>query len=484
MNIYDLEPQSVMKFFYEINQIPRGSGNEKQISDYLVAFAKERQLEVVQDDALNVLIRKSATPGYENHKGVIIQGHMDMVCSKNAGVDHDFEKDPIDMLVDGDYITANGTTLGADNGIAVAMGLALLDAQDVKHPELEVIITTDEEVGLNGAIAFDANQLRGGYYLNLDSEEEGEFTIGCAGGLKSIINLPVYKETIETDSLICKEVAITKLLGGHSGVDIENYRANAVKLTGRILCKLDEEFDFSLLDIYGGDKDNVIPREAFFTIVFSKEEQERFDQVLDTIAQKIQHEYQSSDPNIEIVSKTIDVEKTVEVLAEASLESLIFLLMTVPNGIQTMSPELKGFVESSLNIGKVAVEDDHVVFLFAVRSSIASLKEHITNQLKCYANYCNAEFIKTAEYPEWPVKNDTELLKKAVEVYKNMYKKEPIVKSIHAGLEGGVFMEKLPHLEAISLGPDMEGVHSPDERVSISSIQRTYTYLINLIEAL
>ncbi len=484
MNIYDLEPQSVMKFFYEINQIPRGSGNEKQISDYLVAFAKERQLEVVQDDALNVLIRKSATPGYENHKGVIIQGHMDMVCSKNAGVDHDFEKDPIDMLVDGDYITANGTTLGADNGIAVAMGLALLDAQDVKHPELEVIITTDEEVGLNGAIAFDANQLRGGYYLNLDSEEEGEFTIGCAGGLKSIINLPVYKETIETDSLICKEVAITKLLGGHSGVDIENYRANAVKLTGRILCKLDEEFDFSLLDIYGGDKDNVIPREAFFTIVFSKEEQERFDQVLDTIAQKIQHEYQSSDPNIEIVSKTIDVEKTVEVLAEASLESLIFLLMTVPNGIQTMSPELKGFVESSLNIGKVAVEDDHVVFLFAVRSSIASLKEHITNQLKCYANYCNAEFIKTAEYPEWPVKNDTELLKKAVEVYTNMYKKEPIVKSIHAGLEGGVFMEKLPHLEAISLGPDMDGVHSPDERVSISSIQRTYTYLINLIEAL
>ncbi len=484
MNIYDLEPQSVMKFFYEINQIPRGSGNEKQISDYLVEFAKERQLEVVQDDALNVLIRKAATPGYENHKGVIIQGHMDMVCSKNAGVDHDFEKDPIDMLIDGDYITANGTTLGADNGIAVAMGLALLDAQDVKHPELEVIITTDEEVGLNGAIAFDANQLRGGYFLNLDSEEEGEFTIGCAGGLKSIINLPVYKETIETDSLICKEVAITKLLGGHSGVDIENYRANAVKLTGRILCKLDEEFDFSLLDIYGGDKDNVIPREAFFTIVFSKEEQERFDQVLDTIAQKIQHEYQSSDPNIEIVSKTIDVEKTVEVLAEASLESLIFLLMTVPNGIQTMSPELKGFVESSLNIGKVAVEDDHVVFLFAVRSSIASLKEHITNQLKCYANYCNAEFIKTAEYPEWPVKNDTELLKKAVEVYTNMYKKEPIVKSIHAGLEGGVFMEKLPHLEAISLGPDMDGVHSPDERVSISSIQRTYTYLINLIEAL
>ena len=484
MNIFDLEPKSVMKFFYEINQIPRGSGNEKAISDYLVGFAKERGLEVIQDEALNVLIRKSATKGYESHKGVIIQGHMDMVCSKNAGVEHDFEKDPIDMMIDGDYITANGTTLGADNGIAVAMGLALIDANDLQHPEIELIITTDEEVGLNGAIAFDASQLNGGYYLNLDSEEEGEFTIGCAGGLKAIVKLPIYKEKMDTSHLICKEVSITKLNGGHSGVDIDRYRANAIKLTGRILCKLDEELEFSLLDIYGGDKDNVIPRETFFTLAFAKEEESQFDNLLDAISIKIQNEFQATDPNIEIVSKTIDVDSTIEVLAESALETLIFLLMTVPNGIQTMSPELEGFVESSLNIGKVAVEDDHIIFLFAVRSSIASLKEYITNQLKCYADYCNAEFIKTAEYPEWPVKNNTQLLEKAIEVYKTMYKKEPIVKSIHAGLEGGVFMEKLPHLEAISLGPDMDGVHSPDERISISSIQRTYDYLIKLIEAL
>lgn len=484
MNIYDLEPKSVMGFFHEINQIPRGSGNEKAISEYLVDFAKERQLEVNQDKALNVLIRKPASAGYEDHKGVIIQGHMDMVCSKNAGVDHDFEKDPIDMYVDGDYITANGTTLGADNGIAVAMGLALLDDQDAKHPEIELIITTDEEVGLNGAIAFDATQLRGGYYLNLDSEEEGEFTIGCAGGLKSIIHLPIHKEVIDSNKLICKEVAMTKLLGGHSGVDIQSYRANAIKLTGRILCKLDREMDLFLLDIHGGDKDNVIPRETFFTIAFPKEEEERFEQILDSMAEKIQNEYHLTDPNIEIISKTIDMDSTIEVLEESALESLIFILMTVPNGIQTMSPELEGFVESSLNIGKVAVEDDHIVFLFAVRSSLASLKEYITNQLKCYADYCNADFIKTAEYPEWPVKHNTQLLEKAIDVYKRMYNKEPIVKSIHAGLEGGVFMEKLPHLEAISLGPDMDGVHSPDERISISSIQRTYEYLTNLIEAL
>jgi len=482
MNQFEnLEPKSVMKYFKAINDIPRESGNEKAVSDYLVSFANERGLEVIQDESLNVLIRKPATKGYEEAKGIILQGHMDMVCEKNADTDHDFLNDPIDMIVEGDYLTANGTTLGADNGIAVAMGLAVLDAKDMSHPELELIVTTDEEVGMTGAINFDASQLKGKYFINLDSEEEGEFTVGCAGGLKASINLPIQKEKISSKGLICREVSIKNLIGGHSGVEIDKCRANAIKLTGRILCKLDEKVNIQLMDILGGKKDNVIPREAFFTIMLPKEEEELFETILDLVGSEISDEYRTSDPDIEIVSKSLDVDDIVEVIEEEDLETAIFLLIGLPNGIQTMSAELEGFVESSLNIGKIAVEDDHIVYLFAVRSSIKSLKYYITDQLELFARYTNSEFIKTAEYPEWPVKKESNLVHKAIEIYENKFNKKPLVKSIHAGLESGVFLEKRNDIEAISIGPDMSGVHSPDEKVSISSIERTFDFLKDLL---
>ncbi len=484
MNIYELEPKSVMQFFYAINQIPRGSGNEKEISDYLLRFAKERGLDAIQDEALNVLIRKPATAGYENQTGVILQGHMDMVCSKNADVDHDFTKDPIQMYVDRDDITANGTTLGADNGIAVAMGLALLDANDINHPALEVIITTEEEVGLNGAIAFDGNQLQGGYFINLDSEEEGEFTIGCAGGLKGMLKIPIQRTLINTEDYLCKEIALTKLIGGHSGVDILHYRGNAIKLTGRILCKLKESINFSIVDIEGGEKDNVIPRECFTTLIFPKKDEHLFDEQLDCLAQYIQDEYGQTDSNIELVSKTIDIPKSVHTFSDETISTLLFLLQTLPNGIQTMSPVVQGFVESSLNLGVICCEEEHIVLSSAIRSNKASLKTYISDQLRCYSTYCNVEFVTTADYPAWPDNPNSQLLQQAVDVYKSMYHQEPIIKTIHAGLEVGVFMEKCPHLEAISIGPNMASIHSPDERLSIASTQRTYAYLIKLLESL
>jgi len=482
--ILNLEPKSVIKFFYEINQIPRGSGNEQAISDYLVDFAKTRNLEVIQDEFLNVLISKPCTAGYENAPGVIMQGHMDMVCDKNEDTVHDFTKDPIDMIIDGDHLTANGTTLGADNGIAVAMGLAVLDNNNLEHAALELIITTDEEVGMTGAMRFDANLLKGKYFLNLDSEEEGEFTVSCAGGLKSFINLPIQKHEIKTKGLMCKEIAIKKLTGGHSGVDIHKSRANAIKLTGRILCKLDEKVEIQLVDIHGGLKDNIIPREAFFTVVFPENEESTFEEVLDNVCSDLATEYRTTEPNIEVISDTLDVPETIEVIEEDDMEKVIFLLMGLPNGIQTMSPEIKDFVESSLNIGKIAIEDDHIVYLFAVRSSIRSLKYHISDQLELFARHTNADFIKTAEYPEWPLQQDSALLTKAIEVYKAKYNKEPLVKGIHAGLEPGVFLEKRTDFEAISLGPDMDAVHSPDEWLSISSVGRTYDYLIDLLKSL
>ncbi len=479
--LFNLEPKDVIKFFYDINQIPRGSGDEQAISDWLVDFAKTRGFDVIQDEFLNVLISKPATKGYENAPGIIMQGHMDMVCDKNEETVHDFTKDPIDMYIDGDHLTANGTTLGADNGIAVAMGLAVLDSQDLEHGPLELIVTTDEEVGMTGALNFDVNLLKGKYFLNLDSEEEGEFTVSCAGGLKSIINLPISKQVISSEGLICKEIALKKLTGGHSGVDISKCRANAIKLTGRILCKLDERVDIQLIDIHGGQKDNVIPRETFFTVIFPKEQEKAFEEVLDVIAEDLAIEYRTTEPTIEIISDTLDVPDEVEVLEEENLEAVIFLLMGVPNGVQTMSADLEDFVESSLNIGKIAVEDDHIIFLFAIRSSIRSLKYHITEQLELFARHTNAEFIKTAEYPEWPLQKDSELLTKAIAVYTNKYGKAPLVKGIHAGLEPGVFLEKRTDIEAISLGPDMDAVHSPDEWLSISSLERTYDFLKDLL---
>lgn len=482
--LFNLEPKNVIKFFYDINQIPRGSGDEQAISDFLVDFAKTRGFEVIQDEFLNVLMSKPATPGYEDAPGVIIQGHMDMVCDKNEDTVHDFTKDPIEMIIDGDHLTANGTTLGADNGIAVAMGLAVFDSSDLQHGPLEMIVTTDEEVGMTGAIEFDKSLLKGEYFLNLDSEEEGEFTVSCAGGLKSIINLPISKQLLKSEGFICKEIALKKLTGGHSGVDINKNRANAIKLIGRILCKLDEKVDIQLIDIHAGQKDNVIPREAFFTVVFPKEQEDAFEGVLDDVALLLANEYRATEPTIELISDTLDVPDEIEVLEEENLEAVIFLLMGLPNGVQSMSAEIKDFVESSLNIGKIAVEDDHIVFLFAVRSSVASLKYHISEQLELFAKHTNADFIKTAEYPEWALVAESELLNKAVEVYTAKYGKAPLVKGIHAGLEPGVFLEKRSDIQAISLGPDMDAVHSPDEWVSISSLERTYDYLKDLLAAL
>lgn len=477
-----LEPERVFYYFEEISKIPRGSGNEQEISDYLVAFAKERGLYVNQDSYLNVIIKKDGTTGYENAPTVIIQGHIDMVCEKNANTDHDFENDGIKLLIDGDFITADGTTLGADNGIAVAYALALLDADNIAHPPLEIIMTTDEEVGMTGALNMDVSELVGNYFINMDSEEEGELCVSCAGGLRAHINLPFNSSEIKTSDYIIKEISVKNLKGGHSGMDIDKGRANANKLTGRILCKLNEKLDIKLIDIYGGMKDNVIPRESFCTIAINKNDEETFIELLDSVSSNIANEYRTSDPDITIYSSTINCETTVEVIDSDALQKVVFLLMTLPNGIQTMSSELEDIVESSLNLGRVAKEDDKIVFLFAIRSSIRSLKYHITKQIELFAKMCNAEFIKTNEYPEWEYNKDSKLLNICVETYEKMYGKKPLVKAIHAGLEPGVFIEKLPKLDAISFGPDTIDVHSPDEKVSISSTRRTWEFLCNVLK--
>ncbi len=479
-----LQPEKVFYYFEEISQIPRRSGNEKAISDYMVGFAKERGLKVIQDEYNNVVIYKNGTEGYESSPAVILQGHLDMVCEQNEGTGHDFEKDPIDLMIDGEWLTANGTTLGADNGIAVAYILAVLDSSELKHPPIEAVFTTDEEVGLTGALMMDKSVLNAKYFINLDSEEEGELTVGCAGGLKAKLSLPVTLTTNEFDQPVVKKIRIKGLKGGHSGVDIDKNRANADRVMGRVLSHLREEFSLRLVDVKGGSKDNVIPREAEVTLVIEDELIGHFKEHFTQVVADVKHELRTGEPELTIVEETLSFSESMHIMSKDSTDTVIFTLINVPNGIQTMSADLEGMVESSLNLGKVAVEDQRVIFLFAVRSNVRTLKYHITNQLQWFANQIGAVFIQTADYPEWEFKPESNLLTQAAKIYEANTGKEPIVKAIHAGLEPGAFLEKLPHLDAISIGPDMEEVHSPNERLHIKSTERTWDFLKEILAAL
>lgn len=474
-----IEPGIVFNYFEAISNIPRGSGNEKEVSDYLVTFAKERNLEVIQDDALNVIIKKAASKGYENSPKVILQGHVDMVCEKNFDTEHDFLKDPIRLVVDGDFISAEGTTLGADNGLAVAYCLAILDS-DLEHPAIEALFTVDEEVGMNGAIALDASNLEGRRLINLDSEEEGEFLVSCAGGLKAFIDVPVMWEEVEGIPL---KIMVKGLKGGHSGGDIHKNRGNSNRILGRILHHLNDSLKIHLVNIVGGSKDNAIPREAYANVIISEAEVDRLEEMVNEIAGVIKNEYKTSDDGLTVIVTKEDVIGK-KALSKDTLDNLIFLLINLPNGIQTMSADIEGLVESSLNLGVIGTNDETVKLTFAIRSSIGSLKVLMHHQLESFAKKCGSNFTVTGEYPEWEYRKESKLRDIFAKTYEEMYDKKPMIKAIHAGLECGVFDEKMEGLDMISIGPNMFDVHTPDERLSISSTMRTWEFLLNTLKKL
>lgn len=474
-----LEPSSVFSYFEEISNIPRGSGNEKEISDYLVKFAQDRKLEVIQDDALNVIIKKTATKGYENAPTVILQGHMDIVCEKNFDTEHNFLQDPIKLLVDGDFISADGTTLGGDNGIAVAYCLALLNSQEIEHPAIEALFTTDEEVGMNGAIALDASNLEGRYLINLDSEEEGEFLVSCAGGLKVAIDLPI--DFVESEGSLIK-IMVKGLKGGHSGGEIDKNRANSNKLLGRILHELNKQVDTHVVEMWGGSKDNAIPREAYANVIVNKDDISKLEDIVNNMEKIVQKEYKTSDSGIVFVVTKEDETIKKNTFSKNSLNELIYLLMNVPNGIQSMSADIEGLVESSLNLGVITTSETSVELILSVRSSIGSLKQLIREQLELFANKCGAKFVVNGQYPEWEYRKESKLRDIFIKTYENMYSKKPLIKAIHAGLECGVFDEKIESLDMISIGPNMFDVHTPDEKLSISSTKRTWEFLLNVLK--
>ena len=474
----NLNPSLVFKYFEEISQIPRGSGNEKEISDYLYKFAKDLNLEVVQDDYLNIIIKKPATKGYENCPGVILQGHMDMVCEKNKDVDHDFEKDPIELKIVDDMIYANGTTLGADNGIAVAMSLAILASNDLAHPALEVLITSNEEAGMTGAMGLDGSIFNGKYIINLDSEEEGYLLVSCAGGNRSYVTLPLtFKPIAEDKQVLLLEVK--GLLGGHSGMDIVKQRANSNVTMGRILNSLGVEFD--LVEVNGGSKNNAIPRECEAKIVVNKDQVDALKDSVSKIEEILKHEFRSTDANLQVVVSESNADKA---LSDDCKSKVILLLNLIPNGIQTQSMEIEGLVESSTNLGVVKTENNIMSFESAVRSSVATLRENINNKTKLIADYVGANFENTDGYPAWEYANDSKLEQLCIDVYEKLTGKKPIITAIHAGLECGLLLDKMPGCEAISMGPDMFEVHSPNEHVSITSIKNVWDYLVKVLESM
>lgn len=477
MGVLDsLEPKSVFHFFEEICNIPHGSGNIEGISNYLVDFAKKRGLFYVQDEVKNVIISKEASPGYEDREGVILQGHMDMVAVHRPDYQIDMKTEPLKVGIDGDYLYAEGTSLGGDDGIAIAYGLAVLDDGSLPHPHIDLIITVDEEVGLNGAKAVDLSKVKGTRLLNLDSEEEGYFLAGCAGGARVRLHLPVEREERKGVLYTCK---ICGLSGGHSGSEIHKERGNSNCLAGRFIHTLLTTADIGLCTLKGGLADNAIPRETEVGFVVSEKEAET-DQAISAFEKILQNELSTKDPGVKIETvKESGV--TASCLNGASVRRAADLLLALPNGVQAMSADVEGLVQTSLNNGIMSLDEKELFITASVRSSVESEKEALLDRIKAVIRLAGGSIEVGAEYPGWEYKKDSPFRDLCVKVYEDMYGKKPVVQAIHAGVECGLLLEKRPDLDCISMGPDMKDVHTTEERLSISSTRRMWEYICRLL---
>lgn len=463
----NLEPKKVFEYFEDLCRVPHGSGNTKQISDYCVDFAKKHGLSYTQDELNNVIIRKNGSKGYENSPTVILQGHLDMVCEKDSDVSIDFLNDGLTLSVNGDFVSAKGTTLGGDDGIAVAMALSVLDSGSVSHPPLEVLFTTDEETGMYGAAGLDISLLKGKTLINIDSEDEGILTAGCAGGARAEI-----KKTIHfSESKSTKKIVISGLVGGHSGVEIHKNRYNANKLMVEFLSRIPH---FQLADIAGGAKDNVIPNECECAICTD------FD--LDAIISDfIKDKQNSADPNLKI---TVTDGEELPVMDEEASKQIVKLICAFPNGVQKMNAQIPTLVQTSLNLGVLKIENGSLVCTFSVRSSVNSEKVEILNKLENTAKAFGADYSDHGHYPAWEYRENSPLREIMIKTFESLYGRKPVVDVIHAGLECGFFCDKIDGLDAVSFGPDLFDIHTSRERLSVSSTQRTYKYLCETLKNL
>lgn len=474
----NLNPERVFYYFEEISKIPHGSGNTKEISDYLTSFAREHQLRFIQDESNNVIIFKDASKGYEEAPAVMLQGHMDMVCEKTPESVHDFTKDPLKLCIDGDYIYAENTTLGGDDGIAVAYGLALLEDDTLEHPALEVVITVDEEIGLLGATALDTSSLKAKYLINLDSEEEGYLWVGCAGGMTAVTELPVrYQEY----AALKWKITVSGLAGGHSGAEIDKNRGNATILLGRFLYEARERAEYSIAELEGGQKDNAIPRKAEALVLAEEADGKALCDYAAAFTENLRKEYTGSDEGITVTVEMAG-EGTEPVLHPVSQEKVLFFLMNYPNGIQKMCGFIDGLVETSCNLGITSLTPTALCGSASVRSSFGTAKNALADKIAYLTEFLGGTFTAEGSYPSWEFKQDSALRPIMVEAYREMYGKDPEVKVIHAGLECGLFFEKILGLDCVSLGPDMKDIHTSEEKLSISSVKRVWEYLLEVLK--
>jgi len=479
--IEGLKPERLWHYFYEISQIPRESKNEAKAAEYIMNVAKQLGLKHKQDEAGNVLVSKPASPGKENSPTIVLQGHLDMVCEKNKDTVHDFSKDPIELIRDGEFIRAKGTTLGADNGIGIAAMLAIMEAKDIEHPPLEFLFTVDEETGLTGASALEKGFLTGKIMINCDSEEDNALYVGCAGGKDTEIFL-----SMELDKppfgYSPYRIKVTGLKGGHSGLDIHLGRANAIKLMTRLLWNLlIEEVDFRLFHIDGGSKHNAIPRECEVRLIVK--DVEGLKNVINSFKETVAKEYEGIEDNIQIVI-TEDEEKPLKVLETNFQEKFICLLYSIPHGVIKMSQHIPGLVETSTNLATVKVIDLTLKIGTSQRSSVKSEINDIANQVKACGVLAGAKVKQGAGYPGWTPNMDSEILKLMKATYKELFGEVPEVKAVHAGLECGIIGEKFPGLDMISYGPTIIGAHSPDERVNIKSVEKFWKLLTGVLKKL
>ena len=463
------KPERVFHYFEEICNIPHPSYHEEKISAYLVEFAKAHNLEYYTDELYNVIMIKEASEGMENVAPIILQGHMDMVAEQDPDCTKDMLKEGLDLEVVDGYVTAKGTTLGGDDGIAVAMALALLEDETLKHPRLEVIITVSEEVGMEGAAGIDVSMIQGRKLLNLDSEEEGHFLAGCAGGCRMELEYPAKKEQVKGNLV---SVEINDCIGGHSGTEIDKGRANATLMVNRMLAAAVEVADVNLVDFVGGTKDNAIPRATSAKVVTTAEAVK----AMEAEAAAIKNEFAVTDPEMKIDIKS-QGEALVEAVSAADTKRMIQLLSSMPDGVQTMSHDIEGLVETSLNLGIVKTEEGKIVLEQSVRSSVESSKMLLIKKLETIAKAFGARHTSGGQYPGWQFRQHSELRDHMVEVYKKLYGKEPRIEAIHAGLECGLLSKKIEDLDCISIGPDMQDIHSTKEKLSVSSTKNVWEYV-------
>ena len=472
-----LSPASVMGYFEKICSIPHGSGNTKGISDYLVSFAREQGLRYIQDENNNVIIFQNGTPGYEDHPPVILQGHMDMVCEKETDCPIDMQSQGVDVTHNGEIVYANGTTLGGDNGIAVAYALALLADKSIPHPPLEILLTVDEEVGMLGAASVDTSAMKGRLMINIDTATEGNFTVSCAGGATVAITLPVSKHAVYGP---CVRLMVDDLQGGHSGSAINKNRANANMVMGELLSRIQKVMPFCLTSLNGGAKDNAIPRSCEATLVMLGMDAEPINAIIADLQQEIRDHY--DEPEATIIGENVDALGG-NALSTEDTAKVISMLCTIPNGVHQMSQDIPGLVQTSSNFA-IAKLTDALYMTVSARSGVNKEKEAFLEKLQEWAKFNDADIKQVEGYPAWEYKKDSHLRETMVKVYEEMYGKSPRVVAIHAGLECGLLSGKLPGLDCVSIGPNMYDLHTPRERFEIASVERTWNFLLETLKNL